>query len=69
MYALALRNDLHVRRFTVQHMSPAGWAIIDQCDADVLKAARYDDWHRVERAMVDFAIEAAGLRERGWTDA
>jgi hypothetical protein len=30
---------------------------------------RYTDWHRVERAMIMFAMEIGELEELGWTYA
>ena len=29
----------------------------------------YDDWHRVERALLSFAAVEATLRGAGWVDA
>ena len=35
----------------------------------VVRIVRYDDWHRVERALLHFAREAVTLRENGWIEA
>jgi hypothetical protein len=68
MYARLLRNAEHVRRFTIRNTGCV-WEVVDQQDARVLKRAHYDDWHRVERAMWAFSLEAAHLHETGWTES
>lgn len=69
MYAHILRRAAHVRRFTITAASSSGWEVRDEEDSHVIKSRRYDDWHRVERARLTFAVEAVGLREAGWVEA
>jgi hypothetical protein len=68
MYARLLRKAAQIRRFTIRNTGTAGWEVLDQQDADVVKSVVYDDWHRVERAKCVFALEAARLREAGWVE-
>lgn len=68
MYARALSNNQHRRRFTVRPTPRTGWEVRDEFDADVLKVIHYEDWHRVERAKALFAREADQLKHRGWTE-
>ena len=69
MYARLLRKAAHVRRFTIRDTGTSGWQVLDEQDAKVVKSVLYDDWHRVERARAAFALEAATLREAGWTES
>ncbi len=69
MYAHILRRAAHVRRFTITTTSSSGWEVRDEEDSHVIKSRRYDDWHRVERAKLTFAVEAVGLRDAGWVEA
>jgi hypothetical protein len=38
----------------------------EEQDHQVLKQVRYSDWHRVERALNEFALEIDRLEESGW---
>ena len=69
MYAHILRRAAHVRRFTITPAPSFGWEVRDEVDSHVIKRRRYDDWHRVERARLTFAVEAVELRDAGWTEA
>lgn len=69
MYAHILRRAAHVRRFTITTTSSSGWEVRDEVDSHIIKSRRYDDWHRVERARLTFAVEAVGLRDAGWVEA
>jgi len=35
-------------------------------DSRLLRSVRYDDWHRVERAMMTIRLEVSTLEEAGW---
>jgi hypothetical protein len=69
MYARILRRAAHIRRFTITATSSSGWEVRDEEDSQIIKARRYDDWHRVERARLTFAAAAANLRDAGWVDS
>jgi hypothetical protein len=69
MYARILRKATHIRRFTISSTSSSGWEVRDEQDSRLLRTRVYDDWHRVERAKLTFAMEAAGLRDAGWDES
>ena len=69
MYARILRKADHTKRFTIHQTDAAGWEVREEQDSRVVRTARYFDWHRVERAKMVFAREAARLEDAGWTDA
>jgi hypothetical protein len=68
MYARILSNADHVRRFSISQTAGTGWDVRDEQDSHVLRAAHYTDWHRVDRARMCFAREAAELTRSGWID-
>jgi hypothetical protein len=68
MYARILHNAAHVRRFTITATSSSGWEVLEEEDSLIIKSRRYDDWHRVERARLTFAVAAASLRDEGWVE-
>ncbi|MGE0591978.1 MAG: hypothetical protein AB7G23_02495 [Vicinamibacterales bacterium] len=69
MYQRELRNAAHTWRFTIRQADAVGWEIREERDSQVVRQVVYDDWHRVERARMAFAVEAAVLQETGWTES
>ena len=68
MYARIFHKAAHIRRFTVVPAT-SGWDVGEEHDDQLVRKVRYHDWHRVERAIVAFAREAASLQEAGWKEA
>ena len=68
MYLRTLSNAHQTRRFTIQRSAQAGWEVREEQDSRLIRSAFYRDWHRVERARMAFAREAAKLEDDGWTD-
>ena len=68
MYLRTLTNSHQTRRYTIQKLAAAGWEVRVEQDSHVISTALYMDWHRVERARMAFAREAAKLEDDGWTD-
>ena len=66
MFTKELRRAGHVRRFSIQDLERDGWEVREEQDHQVLKQVRYSDWHRVERALNEFALEIGRLEESGW---
>jgi hypothetical protein len=66
MYHKSLRLADHVRRYSVTAAEPWGWEVTLEEDANVRRRDRYDDWHRVERAMALLKMEIDQLTARGW---
>lgn len=69
MYVRLFRKAAHTRAFTVCDAGSGGWEVRDEKDSTVLKRVRYDDWHRVERAIASFTLEAMRLRDAGWLES
>jgi len=68
MLAICLQKAAHIRRFIISAPSILGWEIREEHDDRIIRVVRYVDWHRVERARLEFAREAATLRESGWVE-
>jgi hypothetical protein len=69
MYLRTLSNAHQTRRFTIHKLeAAAGWEVREEQDSRVVRSALLLDWHRVERAQMAFAREAAKLESDGWTD-
>ena len=68
MYLRTLSNAHQIRRFTIEKSAAAGWEVRVEHEGRVIRSALYCDWHRVERARMAFAREAAELEDDGWTD-
>jgi hypothetical protein len=68
MYARQFRKADEVRRFTITNADAAGWEVREERDSRVVWSARYNDWHRVERARTNFARTAETLEMSGWKE-
>jgi hypothetical protein len=68
LYSRRLNHEGHVRSFSVEANTGGGWHVLDEEDASPVHQHTYDDWHRVERAMSRFVVEAARLRRAGWRE-
>ena len=68
MFARALQNEHHKRRFSIVQTG-CHWEVLEEQDSLVVRRAVYDDWHRVERAKRVFAQEADALCQVGWVDS
>ena len=66
-YTKTLQKDAHTRRYEIVSEA-AGWRVIEHADSEVVRAAVYTDWHRVERARRAFDVEMSSLRNEGWTE-
>jgi hypothetical protein len=66
MYALSLRRADHVKKFSIRQTDSSGWEVRLEEDRTVRRLSHYWDWHRVERALAAFKLEALELTERGW---
>jgi hypothetical protein len=68
VYTALAEGDSHPQVHD-HHDRAAGWEVRDEQDSRVIRWVRYSDWHRVERARMAFALEAALLEESGWDEA
>jgi len=69
MYARKFEKAGQTRRFTITSAGAEGWEVREEEDSRVVRSARYTDWHRVERARMTFAQEAATLESAGWKES
>jgi len=58
MYTRLLRKSAHTKRFTISRDTHSGWKVSEEEDSRLILAVRYQDWHRVERAIEAFAKKA-----------
>jgi hypothetical protein len=68
MYARKFKRADQTRRFTITDAGSAGWEVRAEEDSRIVWSARYNDWHRVERARMDFARQAKTLEHAGWIE-
>jgi len=66
MFSIRLQRKDHVRQYSIRSARGAGWEVSLEEDRAVTRQVRYDDWHRVERALATFRREVADLTEQGW---
>jgi hypothetical protein len=69
MYARFLRKAEQTRRFTITDTSASGWEVREEENSRVIRQVLYTDWHRVERAMMAFTLQALSLQDAGWIEA
>jgi hypothetical protein len=67
MFAKELRQEGHIRKFSIKERGPDGWEVREEQDDRVLKQICYTDWHRVERALSMFNLQIGELEGRGWS--
>ena len=68
MYHRQLKREAQIHRFLIIASRGDGWEVRQERDDQVLSTRRIYDWHRVERARLLFATDAAQLRAAGWTE-
>ena len=68
IFSKTLRSDEHIREFVVDEADERGWQVREEQDSRVVKQAWIHDWHRVENAMMVFALEAVQLQRAGWVE-
>jgi len=66
MFSIALRHDEHTRKYRVAASQSSGWELTLTEDAKPTRSIHYDDWHRVERALLTWQLEIEELTEKGW---
>ena len=68
MFSICLRHDDHTRQYSIAPLDGFGWEVKLQEDRQLTRVTRYDDWHRVERALALFRREVQELTARGWRE-
>ena len=66
MFSKELTYAGHIRRFTIREASGSGWEVREERGSRVVRRVRYDDWHRVERALFTMRLQVMELEENGW---
>jgi hypothetical protein len=66
MLSIALRHDEHTRKYRVGASQPYGWELTLTEDTKPTRHVHFDDWHRVERALLTVQLEIEKLTEEGW---
>ena len=69
MYARQFQRAGQVKRFTITSGKQSGWEVRQEEDSRIIWHVRYTDWHKVERARMAFAREAATLASAGWKES
>lgn len=68
MFSLRLRKATQTRYFCIADGEASGWDVREEQDGQIVRAVRYLDWHRVERAKRAFERQRIALREDGWVE-
>jgi hypothetical protein len=68
IFSKKLQSEDHIRSFVVGNADEHGWEVREEEDNRVVKRAWLHDWHRVEHAMMRFALEATQLQRAGWVE-
>jgi hypothetical protein len=68
IFSKRLRSQEHVREFVVDDADERGWEVREEQDNRIVKRTWMHDWHRVESAMMKFALEAIQLQRAGWVE-
>ena len=66
MFTANLRQDDHIRHYSISAAKPSGWEVRLEEDQTVRRLDHYQDWHRVERTLTQFQREVNELTENGW---
>lgn len=68
IFAKRFRSQDHTRSFVVDKADERGWEVREEQDDEIVKRTWVYDWHRVENAMMRFALEAMQLQRAGWVE-
>lgn len=62
------KRGAETRRFLIRPEG-WGWVVQEEVDSQVIREARFTDWHRVERARNNVTKEVSLLQRDGWVEA
>ena len=65
MFTKELTQAGHILRFSITE-GDRGWEVREEQDSRVVRRVRYNDWHRVERALLSISARVIELEEGGW---
>lgn len=65
MFMLQLSRGEQTRQYVVRDRIE-GWELEERENWRTIRSVRYQDWHRVERAIAVIRFEAESLERDGW---
>ena len=68
IFSKRLASRDHVKAFVVDEADERGWEVREEEDHQVVRRTWMRDWHRVENAMMRFALESTQLQRAGWVE-
>ena len=68
IFSRRLRSQEHTKAFVVDEADDRGWEVREEEDHRIVKRTWMHDWHRVETAMMRFAVQATMLQRAGWVE-
>lgn len=68
IFSKRLRSEDHIRAFVVCEAGGQGWEVREEEDDRVIRHTWVHHWHRVENAMMLFALQAVQLERAGWVE-
>ena len=68
IFSRRLRSQEHTKTFVVDDADERGWEVREEEDHHIVKRTWMRDWHRVENAMMRFALQATRLQRAGWVE-
>jgi hypothetical protein len=68
IFSRRLRSQEHTKAFVVDEADDRGWEVREEEDHRIVKRTLVRDWHRVENAMMRFAVQATMLQRAGWVE-
>ncbi len=68
IFSRRLESQEHTKTFVVDEADDHGWEVREEEDQRIVKLTCMSDWHRVEKAMMRFALQATQLQRVGWVE-
>ena len=68
IFSRRLRSQEHTKAFVVDEANDRGWEVREEEDHQIVKRTWMHDLHRVENAMMRFAVQATMLQPVGGMD-
>ena len=69
MYKRTFPKADQTHRFVITNADGSVWEVREEQDSQVIWRVLYTDWHRVERARMNFAAHAVSLESSGWKES
>jgi hypothetical protein len=66
IFFVQLTRGLSTRQLVLSRAAGGGWEFRDEMNDHPVQTARYEDWHRVERALALINRTVERLQAEGW---